>query len=277
VTIPAASLRQLSTATRFALLEQLGNRLALVLLLIFAPLWYVAVSAFSDGRPVAFRSHVAHAILRVNGHHLTLLTAGLDAITLIVGFMMFTAARRAVDFDRRLVMSGFSRAALLGARLIALAVVATVISLYAVTVLDIYWPPWDLAVVWLGFLEAGLAYGALGLLLGVLVRRELEGFFAIIMLSLIDTFIQNPIGNPAASKGFVQAFPAFAPTQVAVAGGFTDRFPVFHLLFALAWPAGLAFVAITLFGWHARIRARRTLARCASESSDTPTRQPTLA
>lgn len=82
-------------------------------------------------------------------------------------------------------------------------------------------------------------------------------FFAIIMLSLIDTFIQNPVGNPSASRGFVEAFPAFAPTQVAVAGGFTDRFPAIHLLLGLAWPAGFAMLATVLFGWHVHLRMRR--------------------
>ncbi|MCX4236991.1 hypothetical protein ACH4Y0_31910 [Streptomyces sp. NPDC020707] len=37
--------------------------------------------------------------------------------------------------------------------------------------------------------------GGIGLLLSSLVRGELEGFFLIIMLSLVDTGLQNPVFN----------------------------------------------------------------------------------
>src|SRR2546421_6558778 len=43
---------------------------------------------------------------------------------------------------------------------------------------------------------------------------DLEGFFLIIMLSLVDTFLQNPIGNPAANRAVVEYFPSYLPMQI---------------------------------------------------------------
>ena len=57
---------------------------------------------------------------------------------------------------------------------------------------------------------------------GVLDRNDLEGFL-IIMGSLMDTFRQNPLGNPLASKPVLQWFPSFGPTKFAFAGAFGHR------------------------------------------------------
>ncbi len=88
-------------------------------------------------------------------------------------------------------------------------------------VLLAFWRPglagW--AAVTAAFTVIALAYSAFGLLPGVLVRSDLEGFL-IIMGSLMDTFRQNPLGNPLASKPVLQWFPSFGPAQFAVAGAF---------------------------------------------------------
>jgi hypothetical protein len=52
---------------------------------------------------------------------------------------------------------------------------------------------------------------------------DLEGFFLIIMISLIDTFLQNPVGNPLANKPLLQFFPAYGPTQFAAADAFDHQ------------------------------------------------------
>ena len=71
---------------------------------------------------------------------------------------------------------------------------------------------------------------------GVLVRSDLEGFL-IIMGSLMDTFRQNPLGNPLASKPVLQWFPSFGPAQFAVAGAFGHTALRDYLTLGLAWPA----------------------------------------
>jgi ABC-2 type transport system permease protein len=121
-----------------------------------------------------------------------------------------------------------------------------------------FWQPLALALVLLGFLGAALAYGALGLLLGVLVSNELAGFFVIIMLSLIDTFLQNPIGNPTANKAIVEFFPSYGPTQIAVAGGFAHLMPWTELGLSLLWPLAFVAIAFVVFWWRTRIARNPT-------------------
>lgn len=240
------------TSVRFALIEQARNRFALGLLVVFVPVWDWLFGALIPGTPVAFRLQSTGAYLQVNGHDLTVLTSGFNAITLIVAFMIFAAARRNAAFDRRLVLAGLPQPVAMAAKTAAIVVVAALVSLYAALVLQVFWRPEAFGAVWLGYLLDALTYGGLGLLLGVLVSSELAGFFLIIMVSLLDTTLQAPIENPLANKDFLEAFPSFGPMQVAVSGGFGHGVPVGGIMLALAWFLGFALVGLVIFWWRTR-------------------------
>lgn len=260
---PAPSL----VATRYALLEHARNRLALGLLAGFVPLWFFLMGVMIPGDPVAFKLLSTGAFLRVNGHDLTLITAGFNALTLIVGFMLFAATRRGAAFDRRLVQCGYTRSILVLAKLSALAVVAVLIALYATVVLALFWPSPTLPFVGLGFLCDALIYGTLGVLLGVLVTSELAGFFLVIMISLMDTVLQAPIENPLANKAFLAAFPSYGPMQVAVSGGFRQVFPVTAFALSLGWVALFAALGVGIFAWRTRLRGRGVRQQPLSEAA----------
>jgi hypothetical protein len=242
------------TAARYALFEQARNRTALLLLLLFVPVWYYFYLLLIPASPLPFLYRATGALLQANGRNLGFISAGLNAVTLIVGFMLFVSTRKNMQFDRRLALCGFSQGLLIVAKLTALVVVSAIVSLYASLILFFFWHPSSLPVVWLGFFCSALSYGALGLLLGALVRGELEGFFLIIMISLIDTLLQNPLGNPIANQPVLRWFPSFAPMQISVAGGFDLHMNWLYLLYALAWPCGFALLGLLVFWWktHAR-------------------------
>jgi hypothetical protein len=243
-------------ATRYALLEHARNRLALGLLLVFVPLWFFVMGVMIPDTPVAFKLMSTGRMLRVDGHDLTVITAGFNALTLIVGFMLYATTRRNAAFDRRLVLCGYARSTLLLAKLSALVGVAVLVALYATAVLALFWPSPTLPFVGLGFLSDALIYGTLGVLLGVLVGNELAGFFLVIMVSLLDTFLQAPVENPLANKPFLAAFPSYGPMQVAVSGGFHHAFPVTAFLLSLAWVALFAALGVGIFAWRTRLRGR---------------------
>src|SRR5690242_14481629 len=241
------------TSIRFALIEQARNRFALGLLLIFVPIWDWMFASLIPNDPVAFKLQSTGAFLQVNGHDLTVLASGFNAITLIVAFMLFAATRRNAAFDRRLTLAGLPQPVAMAAKTVAIVVVSVLVSLYASVVLEVFWRSEVFGAVWLGYLLDALIYGALGLLLGVLVSSELSGFFLIIMVSLMDTLLQAPIENPLANKDFLAAFPTFGPMQVAVSGGFGHGVPGGGVLIALAWFVGFALVGLVIFWWKTRI------------------------
>ncbi|WP_052433376.1 hypothetical protein [Streptacidiphilus carbonis] len=244
-----------ATALRFALRNQTRNRLAGMLLVAFVPVWYLLMLLMVGHQSLEFRLFATGRVLAVDGGHLTLISAGLNALTLIVGFAVFDAVRKALAFDRRLVFAGYRQNTLIAAKILSVAVVAAAVALYTAVVLLAFWRPDPVG--WLavlgGYTVSALTYGAFGLLLGVLVKGDLEGFFLIIMGGLMDTFLQNPLGNPLANKPVLQWFPSFGPMQFAVGGALGHTALWGHLALGLAWAAVFALAGLLIF--HRRTRS----------------------
>jgi hypothetical protein len=184
--------------------------------------------------------------LVVDGHDLTLITAGLSAITLITAFVVFAAVRRSLPFDRRLVLSGYRPAALIAAKTNAALVQAVAVGAYATIIMLFFWRPagvWSIAVT---FILAAATYAAFGLLIGVVVRGDLEGFFLIIMIAMLDTFLENPVDNPLANKPILEFFPSYGPTQFAAAGAFHHQVLPSMVALSLAWTAAFALLGLVV-------------------------------
>lgn len=249
--------RQFPAAWRFALRNQTRNRLAGLLLIVFVPVWYLLMLAIAGHQPLQFRLYATGQVLTVDAGHLTLISAGLNSLTIIVGFAVFAAIRKTLAFDKRLVFAGYRQATLIAAKTLAIAILAIAVACYTAVVLLAFWRPGPAG--WLaiaaGFTVIALSYGSLGLLLGVLVKNDLEGFFLIIMGGLMDTFLQNPLGNPLANKPILEWFPSFGPMQFAVGGSFGHQALWGHLTLGLAWAA--AFAAGGLIIFKIRTRSRR--------------------
>ena len=251
--------QQLKTAVRLTLAAQVRNRLAWVLLVVFVPVWYLLLGSMTPHRGVTFRLRAADAMVVVDGHNLTLITAGLSAITLITGFVVFAAVRRSLPFDRRLVLSGYRHTALIAAKTNAALAQAVGIGAYAALVMLVFWRPPGLWAIAVTFILGAATYAAFGLLVGVLVRGDLEGFFLIIMISLLDTFLENPVQNPLANKPVLEFFPSYGVTQFAGAGVFHHQALVSMVALSLAWTAAFALLGLVVLrlrlprpAWSAR-------------------------
>lgn len=236
------------------------NRLAALLLILFVPAWYLVMGSMAGHAPLDFKLFATGRVLRVDGGHLTLISTGLNSLTMICGFVVFDAIRKSLAFDRRLVYSGYRHPVLIGAKTLAIAAVTTAVAAYTALALLPFWRPSPTG--WLAVLSAfaviALTYGALGLLLGVLVRSDLEGFFLIIMGSLMDTFLQNPLGNPIANKPVLEGFPSFGPMQFAVGSTFGRTALWAHLALGLLWAAGFATTGLLVFHLRTRRLTRAT-------------------
>ena len=127
-----------------------------------------------------------------------------------------------------------------------------------VLVLMVFWHfPYNVFEVWLGFWLVSLTYGSLGRILGLLLSSELPGFFFIVMFSMIDVFLQNPLGNPAANKPFLKFFPSYSAMQMSVAGGFTHIFAYTQVAVAITWY--LSFLATALTVFYIRTRGKSSV------------------
>ena len=261
--------RQLKTAIRLTLAAQVRNRLAWILLVAFIPIWYLLVGATITHGRTTFKLRAIDAAVAVDSHNLTLITAGLNAITLITGFVVFAAVRRSLPFDRRLVLSGYRHGALIAAKTNAALLQAIGIGVYAAIVMLAFWRPAGLWAIAVAFMLGAATYAAFGLLIGVLVRGDLEGFFLIIMISILDTFLENPVDNPLANKPILQFFPSYGPTQFAAAGAFHHQALASMAVLSLAWTAAFALLGLVVL----RLRLPRP-ARAAAPARSTSAQAP---
>jgi ABC-2 type transport system permease protein len=250
--------QQLDTAIRLSLAGQVRNRFAWVLLVSFVPVWYLLTSSMTSHAGAVFKLRATGATLVVDGHDLVLITAGLSAITLITGFVVFASVRRSLPFDRRLVLSGYRPAALIAAKTNAALIQAIAIGAYATVVILLFWRPPGLWTIMLAFMLGAATYAAFGLLIGVLVRGDLEGFFLIIMISLLDTFFQNPVDNPLANKPILEFLPSYGPTQFAAAGAFHHQVLPGMAAVSLAWTAAFALLGLIVLRLRMPRPARAT-------------------
>ncbi|WP_328940038.1 hypothetical protein OG288_12140 [Streptomyces tauricus] len=190
--------------------------------------------------------------------------SALGAITMVAGFIAFTETFQSREVDRRLLLAGYPRLPMLLAKLAAVALTAALLGLYTTILLWISLPVRHAVPLALALAGAGLVYGGIGLLLGSLVRGELEGFFLIIMLSLVDTGLQNPVFNTLMDVAGVSALPLYGVNQLALSSALTSQSAWSHGLLSLTWSAATGALALLVLHAHRPSRAswsRRTRVR----------------
>jgi ABC-2 family transporter len=248
---------QFRTTFRLSLVEQKHNRFAIALLLGYLPAWYGIIAALSAGT-IQFKLRAFGIIVITSQERLSLLTGMLNATTLIMGFVGLSVMRQSQAVDQRLVLCGHSRAALVLGRLIALGLVSLAVAAYATGVLALFFPVRHFAGVAGGTFVAVAAYVAIGTLAGVVLPGDLEGFFFIIMLSIVDTFMQNPIGSAAANRQVVEFFPSYLPMQMIAAAALTNRTAWWQFWAGLGWAAGFGALSLAAFWYRTRTAGTRT-------------------
>jgi hypothetical protein len=244
------------TALLFALIEQARNRLALLIVLLFVPLWMTLAFEVVARIPLRFHVRSAGRWLVMDANILTQVTGALQALSLVIAFMMFIATARSAPFDRRLVQAGYPPSSLMAAKCVTLFLVAAVVALYATAWTHLLWHPKQPVVFAAGMFAGALVYGGFGIVLAAVLRSELAGMFLAIMTSSTDLLLQNPMINPDADSPFIRYLPAHGAVQTSVAAGSLLTVPWSSLLLGAGWALGMAAVGMTTF--VVRTRAQRT-------------------
>lgn len=248
-----------TTATRYAVTEHLRNRFAMVLVALFIPVWTALGFLSVPSTRIRFRLRATGEMLTPGGNQLTEITGVLNAVTLIIGFMMFAATFTGGQFDRRLALAGYPRTHLVLAKISALALASATVAAYATALTCVFRVPQQPLLFAAALFCVGLTYGALGVAFGSLLRREVEGMFAIVMTSVIDLALQNPLYSSSSDSSIVRYLPSYGAMQASTGAGFSTTSLTQYLAIQLLW-----FAAVALIGFHAFYRrTRNTLPRPA--------------
>jgi hypothetical protein len=244
--------RLFATAARFVLIEHGRNRFAMVLVVLFLPAWTtLAYLAMPDDR-ARMQLQATGQWLTPHGNELTAISGALNGVTLITGFLLFAATFHSGGFDKRLALAGFPRPHLVAAKIAGLAVAAALVAAYATAVTCLTWSPRQPALLAAALFCAGLTYGILGIGFGCLLHREVEGMFAIVMTSIIDLALQNPVTSSGADSPGLRLLPSYGAMQAATAAGFSTRAVPGCLVVQLTWFAAAAVVVLLAFRHRTR-------------------------
>ncbi len=236
-----------TTASRYALIGHTRNRFAMLLVVVYIPVWIALAYVTIPDLPAPFRLRATGEVLSPPGNHLTQITGALNAVTLIAGFMMFAATFSGGAFDRRLAMAGYPRYHLVLAKLSALTLVCAAIAGYATVAVGLSWPPRQPLLLAAALFCAALTYGALGVVFGSVLRREVEGMFAILMISILDVALQNPLSSSGSDSAVVRFLPTYGAVQAGMSAAFSDAPAVQGLVIQCLWLVTAASAGFLVF------------------------------
>ncbi|MFB6121316.1 MAG: hypothetical protein ABEJ68_09395 [Halobacteriaceae archaeon] len=163
----------------------------------------------------------------------------------LIGLFQVISARRG---DERLILAGFGRSSLLASRLVALVGATLAVAAVSLGVLATDTAVAAPGVAYAALVSGGLIYGLIGVLVGTLVPRELEGSLVLVFLADVDSALST--GIFATDAPLVDLFPLHdahalftdAVTDGAVATG--DAVGVAAYLLAAVTAAFLAHRAV---------------------------------
>ncbi|MFJ8310996.1 MULTISPECIES: ABC transporter permease [unclassified Streptomyces] len=256
------------TASRYELVVHANNRFAMFLVAAYVPTWSAVAHFVIPSAQVHFRLRATGSVLTPAGNQLTQVTGAINAVTLITGFMMFAATFASGRFDRRLALAGYPRIHLVLAKTAALAVASVAIAAYATAIAYLFWTPQQPLLLAAALFCAAKTYGALGVVFGALLRREVEGMFALVMTSVLDIALQNPIVSAGANSWAIAYLPSYGAVQAATAAGFTGTPLLSCLALQLTWFAGAAILGLLAF--HRRTRNALSGTPCAAALIGSP-------
>ncbi|MBA2811468.1 ABC transporter permease [Streptomyces sp. KM273126] len=237
---------------RFALIEQARNRLALLIVVLFVPLWTTLAFTVVARTPLRFRIHAVGRTVVMDGNILVQINGALQTLSLVIAFMMFVATARSTLFDQRLVRAGYPRSCLALAKCTSLLLVAALVAVYTTAWMHLFWRPERLPVLAAGMFIAALIYGGIGIVLAAVLRSELAGMFLAIMISSIDLVLQNPLVNPDADSPVVRFLPAYGAVQTSVAASGLKVVPTSCLLLGTGWAVGMTALGMAAFAVRTR-------------------------
>jgi ABC-2 type transport system permease protein len=249
-------LKRISYAFLSILKETFRNRIIFLLLLLIPTIFYlIAIWTTPDNYIlIKIASARDEPLIKVMQIELGLIYIGLAVTGFIVSYIALVIMQRNFPASKRLVLCGYKTRELSVSKFILIIIIVIVIGVYTALLGMIYITPKHVPGVIAGYVLSGFVYGSFGLLIGAILKRELEGILIIVLLANLDLgWLQNPIFYAASQNKFIIRFlPGFNPAQVCVVSAFTD-FSILHsIIYSLIY--GTVFLILSMIIFRFRMR-----------------------
>jgi len=253
-------LSYIKTDSLMTMRAMMRNRFALVVLLTIPALFFTLVWLTTGDHPVIFRlaSVSDETAIEVGARDESLVFVGVAVVGLLSSFLAMNLVQKNTEENRRLILCGFHPAELVVAKLLGMIVVVAAISLYVGLMLSLFFRPLHFVSLVIGLALSGFVHACYGLLVGTVMRRELEGVLLIVLLVNIDAgWLQNPLYYAEAhNKALIRYLPAYFPSQASIASAFTDHSTADARIGSLVYGGALLSGALAIYFYRMKVVRR---------------------
>jgi len=227
----------------------LRRKIVLAMLIIIPTLFILIVRLTSSKNAFFFQLGIGdenNSIEQVQGN-LILVFVTLATIGFLASFLALNVTQQYNNINRRLVICGYYPSEIILPGLVVILSMIFIIVIPIGLCMSFFFDPMCRVNMILGFLFEGLIYGCYGMLIGSIIKAELEGTLLVILLANIDVgWLQNPVFYAQArNKTIIELLPAYYPSQIALASAFTKYSITNAILLSAAYM--LAFLVLALF------------------------------
>lgn len=242
-------MRSLVTGTRLHLADLMRQPLTVLMILALPPvvieMYGTAVESFPQLPSLGAQPATVGRI-----------TGTLFAVAFLAGLIGLFQIISAHKGDERAVIAGFPRHVLLASRLLTMGVVilcgAAVAFVVFASQVEVARPLVAYGILMLG----GSIYGLLGVIVGTVLPREMEGSILLVFIADMDNALSSglfPVTDTVSLPlaGDVQvsnALPLYHPHEMFTAAVLDGELATGHLLPVMAWLVGLLVIAFLAYG-----------------------------
>ena len=244
-------IKYIQIASLMTMRELIRRKIVIILLLIIPSVFYAVTYLTTDLMNIPFKLAAVpgEPILIIPALHTALVFLGLASTGLLAAFLSMNLIQRNINVTRRLVICGYSPTELALSKLIVMSCIIILLGFYVGSMLWIFFSPAHFLKVIFGFVLLGFVYGSYGMLVGALLKGELESILVITLLANIDVgWLQNPIFYAAAlNKVIIQGLPAFYPSQISIISAFSDHSIMWSSGWSIVYGAALLCISLLIF------------------------------
>ena len=198
-----------------------------ILLILFIPLLFLSVvelTASNNILPIKFSGIESQNLFFLPERHISLAYYSIATCGFLVAFLALYLVQQNKKSNKRLILCGCYPTELLISKLLVLTVIIIFIAVYVGSLTLLFHKFNNISGFIIGLILIGFVYGCYGLLAGSLLKRELEGILAIVLLVNIDVgWLQNPVlFTQSENKELIQYLPGHYPCQATIIKAFTN-------------------------------------------------------
>ncbi|WP_297695310.1 ABC transporter permease [uncultured Eudoraea sp.] len=253
------SLKRIMISFKMTLLMLLRRRIVLILIAVIPVVFLMIVGLTSTERPLPFRlaSLSEETIITVSEKGINYVFFAVSSVGFLLSFLAMNLIQKDKDTTRRLIICGYSPNEIVIAKLATAFVFMLLIATYVGCIMNALYNVNNLFLFLVSLVSIGYVYGCYGLLVGSLIKRELEGILMIVLLVNIDVgWLQNPLFyEEAQNQLIIRYLPAYYPSQSSMISAFTE-YSIGHSI-ALGLLYGSIFLILSLIIYYRTMKVNK--------------------